>query len=201
MSQRANPGANTPDFAIAAKVVLRIPPINSSSDRAPERLVLPASGLAFGVGQPVRCTSQFSGREFRSHCAGPAVFSASCTVGVAHPDSILSVVLESVLSWPWAWALGILSPADGAGVSDAIGGEADSLPRSLCDPEESLPDVRRADARSAQIGSRHGISQYFQVSEYSGEPFTSSLARNLFAKDDWRSALADEPSHLGPEVS
>ena len=60
--------------------------------------------------------------------------------------------------------------------------------------------MRRADARSAQIGSRDGISQCFQVSEYSGEPFTSSAARNLFAKHDCRMALGDESSKLGPDV-
>jgi len=52
------------------------------------------------------------------------------------------------------------------------------------DPVEPLPDVRRADARCAQIGSRPGIAHSFQVSEHSGEPFTPSAARNLFAKDD-----------------
>jgi hypothetical protein len=37
-------------------------------------------------------------------------------------------------------------------------------------PEEPLADVRRADARSAQIGGPDGIAQAFQVSAYSGEP-------------------------------
>jgi hypothetical protein len=50
-------------------------------------------------------------------------------------------------------------------------------------PPQPLSDVRRADARSAQIGSRCGISHAFQVSEYSGEPVASSLACNLLAKD------------------
>jgi len=50
-------------------------------------------------------------------------------------------------------------------------------------PIQPLSDVRRADARSAQIGSRCGISHVFQVSEHSGEPFTSSATCNLFAKD------------------
>jgi hypothetical protein len=68
------------------------------------------------------------------------------------------------------------------------------------DPVESLPDMRRPDARSAQIGSRPGISHTFQVSEHSGEPFSPSLARNLFAKNRCRSALADEPVELWPQV-
>lgn len=37
-------------------------------------------------------------------------------------------------------------------------------------PPQSLPDVRRPDARSAQIGGPDAISQCFQVSAYSGEP-------------------------------
>jgi hypothetical protein len=64
-----------------------------------------------------------------------------------------------------------------------------------------LPDVRRPDARSAQIGGPDGISQSFQVSAYSGEPFTSILARNLFPKHSCRSALADERVKSGPKVS
>src|SRR5215475_12460556 len=59
----------------------------------------------------------------------------------------------------------------------------------------------RADARSAQIGSRDGISQCFQVSAYSSEPLTSILRRNMFSKEDWRAL--DEDVHVpdGPEVS
>jgi hypothetical protein len=34
-------------------------------------------------------------------------------------------------------------------------------------PPQSLPDVRRADARSANIGGPAGISQVFQISAYS----------------------------------
>jgi len=68
-------------------------------------------------------------------------------------------------------------------------------------PVEALPDVRSADARSAQIGSRAGISQCFQIIEYSGEPLPSSFARNLLANEDWREALADEVMEDGPQVT
>lgn len=51
-------------------------------------------------------------------------------------------------------------------------------------PPQPLSDVRRADARSAQIGAPDSISQSFQVSTYSGEPRPSSLARNLLSSDD-----------------
>jgi hypothetical protein len=67
-------------------------------------------------------------------------------------------------------------------------------------PPKPLPDVRRADARSAQIGGPDGIVQCFQVSSYSGEPCTSKRARNLLSKDDWRAALRDEAVEVGPEV-
>jgi hypothetical protein len=59
----------------------------------------------------------------------------------------------------------------------------------------------RARARSAQIGGPDCIAHSFQVSSYSSEPTTPSLARNLLAKYDWRAALADEAGKLGPEVT
>jgi hypothetical protein len=51
-------------------------------------------------------------------------------------------------------------------------------------PVDSLTDVRRTDARSAQIGRPNGVTRSFQVREYSVEPSEPSLARNLFAKED-----------------
>jgi hypothetical protein len=47
-----------------------------------------------------------------------------------------------------------------------------------------LPDVRGADARSAQIGCPDGIAHCFQRKPYSTEPFSASRARNLLSKDD-----------------
>jgi hypothetical protein len=61
--------------------------------------------------------------------------------------------------------------------------------------------MRRAEARSAQIGGPAGISHVFQVSSYSGEPFPSVSACNLFSKDHWRVALGDEAEKSGPEMS
>jgi hypothetical protein len=58
--------------------------------------------------------------------------------------------------------------------------------------------VRRADARSAQIGGPDGISQCFQVKTYSSEPLTSKRARNLLSNDDCRTALGDELTKSGP---
>jgi hypothetical protein len=61
--------------------------------------------------------------------------------------------------------------------------------------------VGRADARSRQIRSPDAITFALQVSRYSGEPVVSSSSTNLFAKDRWRLALADEPKEAGPEMS
>jgi len=61
--------------------------------------------------------------------------------------------------------------------------------------------VRRADARSRQIGGPDGISQVLQISAYSGEPFAAILARNLLSKDRCRAALGDEAVKSGPEMS
>jgi len=61
--------------------------------------------------------------------------------------------------------------------------------------------VRRADARSAQIGGPDGISHRFQVSAYSGEPKAAILARNLLSKDDWRAALVNETPEGRPQVA
>jgi hypothetical protein len=49
---------------------------------------------------------------------------------------------------------------------------------------EPLSDVRRPDARSAQIRSRDGVARSFQVSANNVEPREASPARNLFSKDD-----------------
>jgi hypothetical protein len=61
--------------------------------------------------------------------------------------------------------------------------------------------MRGADARSAQIGGPDSISQCFQVSAYSREPYAAILARNLLSKDDWREALSNEASEDRLEVS
>jgi hypothetical protein len=66
---------------------------------------------------------------------------------------------------------------------------------------EALADVRGADARSAQICRPNGVARCFHVRLYSVEPAEAVLTRNLLSKDDWRTALADEPVELGPEVA
>ena len=71
----------------------------------------------------------------------------------------------------------------------------------LGDEEDPLSDVRRPDARSAQICRPDGVALSFQVSANNFEPREASSARNLLAKHDWRAALADEAEPLGPEVA
>lgn len=67
-------------------------------------------------------------------------------------------------------------------------------------PPEALPDVRRAEARSAGIRRPDGVARSFQVSVYKVEPSEAVLARNLLAKDDVRAALLDEMMERGPKV-
>jgi hypothetical protein len=78
---------------------------------------------------------------------------------------------------------------------------AEAVTHPLCDEEQSLSDVRGADARSAQIDRPDGVARTFQVSVYSVEPSKAVLARNLLSKDDWRAALADEIEPGRPEVA
>jgi hypothetical protein len=66
---------------------------------------------------------------------------------------------------------------------------------------QSLPDVRRPEARSAGIERPDGVALCFQVSVNSVEPSKSVLARNLLAKESARAALADEAGDLGPQVA
>jgi hypothetical protein len=65
-------------------------------------------------------------------------------------------------------------------------------------PIEPLPDVRCADARSAQIRRRSGVACAFQVSANMIEPRESSSSGNLLAKHACRAALSDEVEERRP---
>ena len=65
---------------------------------------------------------------------------------------------------------------------------------------QALADVRRTDARSAQIDRPDGVTRCFQVSVNKVEPAEAVTACNLFAKHDARAALRDEAQPLGPEM-
>jgi hypothetical protein len=67
--------------------------------------------------------------------------------------------------------------------------------------ENSLPDVRRPEARSAGINRPDGVTLSFQVSVNKVEPSESVVTRNLFAKDKLRARLADEREPDGPEMT
>jgi hypothetical protein len=64
----------------------------------------------------------------------------------------------------------------------------------------SVPEVRGADARSRQNRRPAGVTNSLQVIENGIKPCFGSLAFNLFSKDDWRTALADEVEPNRPQV-
>ena len=61
-------------------------------------------------------------------------------------------------------------------------------------PEEALPRMRRAEARSWQIGGCEPIAKSLQVRSNSGDPNLAKRARNLLPKQSCRPALGDEPA-------
>jgi hypothetical protein len=67
-------------------------------------------------------------------------------------------------------------------------------------PEQSLPDMRRADAVCAQYRRPAGVTFIFQVCKNSVEPAEPNRSLNLFAKDRVRSTLSDEPKPLRPQM-
>ena len=64
-----------------------------------------------------------------------------------------------------------------------------------------LPDVRCAEARSAGIDRPDGVTRCFQVSANKVEPSKSVRTCNLLAKHCVRSALANEPRPVRPEMA
>ena len=67
--------------------------------------------------------------------------------------------------------------------------------------EEALPDVRSADARSRDTDRPAGVVFSFQVSLNKVEPAVVNRCFNLFTKDNWRAALADEIKPNGPKMA
>jgi hypothetical protein len=67
--------------------------------------------------------------------------------------------------------------------------------------EKPLPDMGCAEARSAQIERRDGVTLAFHVSTNKVEPSKSVLACNLLAKDCARALLSDEPEEVRPEMA
>lgn len=68
-------------------------------------------------------------------------------------------------------------------------------------PVQSLSDMRRTEARRAQINRPEGVSRRFHVSLYSVEPCEAVLARNLFANCHDRSERQSEGLECWPKMS
>jgi hypothetical protein len=126
---------------------------------------------AIAVGQPANST-QFGSSLFLC-AAAPArpLLSVARQVGQPHRAATAGSIIEpdpsrfcTAKSGPAIFAIGVGHP----------------------DEPESLSDVRRPDARSAQISRPDGVARCFQVSLYKVEPIEAVLARNLLSKDDWR---------------
>ena len=149
--------------------------------------------LAVGVGQPHRYAwrGNWSLRSLPSLCATiPGVSFQSRVVGVVHPDKQAA----AAKSGPWFLIASsnppskVLTPLS---ASAAVG---------VGHPVRSVADVRSTEARRRERDSPEGIVHGFHVSLYKVEPRLCILACNLFSKDDWRLALADEPIEVRPEV-
>ena len=112
---------------------------------------------------------------FSAFVAMPSVSFQSRVDGVDQPESCAAdrrpIALRSFSFSALSRLRGAKSAASGVGQPD-------------CGEVETLSDVRRADARSAQIGGPDSIAHIFQVNANSSEPFTPILARNLLSKDD-----------------
>jgi hypothetical protein len=72
--------------------------------------------------------------------------------------------------------------------------------RGVGQPESAVADVRRTEARRRKRDTPEGVIQGFQVSLYKVDPRLCTFVCNLFASDDDRFALADEPFSSGPQV-
>jgi hypothetical protein len=103
----------------------------------------------------------------------------SCLSGVGQPDNTATSFSGRAFVPHRSSVEPFQSRAAGVGQADTT-------------PVETLPDVRGADARSAQIRSPEGVARCFQVSAYKVEPHEAVSACNLFAKDACRFALLNE---------
>jgi hypothetical protein len=162
----------------------------------------------FGVGQPVNCDTMpsflcspprlgffaFIAACRASHCSTVSlVFTVSATHGVGQPVRLASFARHAQ---PCFVPCRAFCPFDLPDTSCACG-----VVQCLSDKPEPLSDVRRPDARSAEIDSPEGVTRCFHVRLNKVEPTEAVLACNLLAKDNWRAALADEPEEVGPEVA
>jgi hypothetical protein len=118
-----------------------------------------------GVAHPASRATSFSGRAFvpQRSCVAPFQSRADAVGQDASATGLRLLSLFPAALFPFCAGV----PAMGVG-----------------HPPEPLPDVRGADARSAQIGGPDCISQVFQVNTNSAEPRPAKRACNLLASDD-----------------
>lgn len=162
MSQRECAGFNWPPLAISAEEPISISP--EAVSRAGPQIAAKSCNHC--------CTFEPSGLVICKADSGLPVLSLLHEV-VGQPASSTVFRLESLLPAAlFPFCAGV--PAMGVGR-----------------PVQPLPDVRAADARSAQIGRSDGVARCFQVSLYKVEPHEAVRACNLLAKDCWRAALLD----------
>jgi hypothetical protein len=143
-------------------------------------------------------------------CSG--VPPGSLAVGVPQPASDETAV--SVSATPRDQRIPELSASSARGVGQAasfaiFGNSAFPTPADprashaigVGHPMQSLSDVRRTEARRAQIDRPEGIARRFHVSLYKVEPSKSVRARNLFANCHDRSERRSEGFEHGPKMS
>lgn len=149
-----------------------------------------AAGVAQLAGQCASLATSFSGRAL-SPCLLLALLFQSRALAVGHDVS----VAIAAKSGPRERMASRMPPSR---LRTPLSASADV---GVGHEPEALADVRRADARSAQIGGPDGIAQCFQFRSNNGEPSPSVSARNLLSKDDCRLAGGDETVELRPEVA
>jgi hypothetical protein len=146
-----------------------------------------------GVGQLARRATSFSGREFLSCKLLALDFQSRAAAAVGQLDSC-ACRFKDVSDTPHAPFSAALRSKNRSGVPPA------SAAAGVAHEVQSLSDVRRADARSADIRCPDGVTRSFHVSVNSVEPTETVLARNLLSKDDRRLAELDEMEPCGPEM-
>jgi hypothetical protein len=150
-----------------------------------------------GVGQPARCTATSATLIWGSAGLRPDVIGgfglAPITVafGVGQPLKHSA----AAKSGPWLRIASISPPSNDRTPFSA------SAEVGVGHPVQPLSDVRRTDARRAQIRRPPGVTRTFQVSAYNVPPLEGIRACNLLAHNPCRAEMADEAVEVGPQVS
>ena len=182
MSQREKAGLSWPGFAVSAGEPL---------DGVPRRRCTVALFNCSPFAPPPLSSYVVAFACRKSRAAGVGHVANCAAIGRINSNPLPLIRFSLTASRRASHAVPVFPASIAAlGVGHPLGSE-----------EQPLSDVRRPDARSAQIGGPDGVPRAFQVSANNVEPREASSARNLLAKHDWRAALADEAEPLGPEVA